>query len=85
MFPAPGPVRAAGASPILVIGTTRDPATPLAWAQSVARQLESGVLVTWDGDGHTANLRSGCVDGIVTAYVVSLKAPAGGAACPASG
>lgn len=82
---SPGPVHAAGAPPIVVVGNTRDPATPLAWAQSLAGQLDSGVLVTWDGDGHTADLRSTCVDGLVRAYVVSLKAPAKGTLCPASG
>jgi len=82
---SPGPVHAAGAPPIVLVGNTRDPATPLAWAQSLAKQLDSGVLVTWDGDGHTADLRSACVDGIVRAYVVSLKVPADGRTCPASG
>jgi len=81
---APGPVRATGAPPIVVVGALRDPATPFAWARSLARQLDRGVLVSWDGDGHTANLRSSCVDAIVRAYVVSLTVPGDGAACPAS-
>lgn len=81
---APGPVRADGAPPIVVIGNLRDPATPYAWAESLARQLASGVLVTRDADGHTAYLRSDCVDTLVTAYVVDLKVPPPGASCPAS-
>lgn len=32
------------AAPIVVIGTTRDPATPYEWAEASAAQLESGVL-----------------------------------------
>ena len=32
----------AGAAPIVVIGTTRDPATPYAWAEALADQLDSG-------------------------------------------
>ncbi len=80
----PAPIRAAGAPPILVLGTLRDPATPVAWARALASQLDSGVLVTWDGDGHTANLRgSACIDAIVRAYVVDLKVPAAGTTCPA--
>jgi pimeloyl-ACP methyl ester carboxylesterase len=47
-------LRAAGAPPILVVGTTGDPATPYAWAQALADQLESGVLITYDGEGHIA-------------------------------
>lgn len=81
---APGPVRASGAPPILLVATTRDPATPLAWAKAVAANLASGVLITWDGDGHTAVLRSSCVNDLVSAYVVGLKVPARGTTCSAS-
>ena len=35
-------IRAKGAAPIVVIGTTRDPATPFAWAVALAHQLDSG-------------------------------------------
>jgi pimeloyl-ACP methyl ester carboxylesterase len=76
------PVHAAGAPPILVIGTTRDPATPYVWAQALARQLKSGVLLTHDGDGHTAYLdRNECVDAAVKAYVDTLTTPAAGTTC----
>ena len=81
---SPGPVRAQGAPPIVVIGNLRDPATPYAWATSLAKQLASGVLVTRDADGHTSYLRSDCVDDLVTRYVVDLSVPAAGATCPAS-
>jgi pimeloyl-ACP methyl ester carboxylesterase len=72
----PEPIVAAGAAPILVIGTTRDPATPLAWAESLADQLESGVLLRRDGDGHTG-YRAGneCVDSTVESYLVSGVVP----------
>ncbi len=48
-----GAIDAEGAEPIVVVGTTRDPATPYAWSVGLAEQLESGVLITRDGDGHT--------------------------------
>ena len=51
---APHRVTAPGAPPVVVVGTTRDPATPYPWAVALADQLEQGVLVTYDGDGHTA-------------------------------
>lgn len=74
----PHPVSAPGAPPILVIGTTRDPATPYVWAQQLAKELSSGVLLTYDGDGHTAYGRgSACVDADVDAYLLSLKVSAG--------
>jgi hypothetical protein len=68
----PAPVRAPGSPPILVVGTTRDPATPLVWAQALARQLPQGVLVTRDGDGHTGyGQGSRCTDDTIERYLVS--------------
>lgn len=75
-------VRAAGSAPIVVVGTTRDPATPYAWAQSLATQLESGRLLTYDGDGHTAYGRHvDCIDGAVNRYLLGGDAPANGTRC----
>ncbi|MFJ8625988.1 alpha/beta hydrolase [Kitasatospora sp. NPDC093550] len=75
-------IRAAGAAPILVVGTTRDPATPYAWARSLAGQLESGRLLTFDGDGHTAYGRhSACVDGAVNRFLLTGEAPEQGKRC----
>ncbi|MGW6913418.1 alpha/beta hydrolase [Kitasatospora sp. NPDC054939] len=79
---APHTIRAAGAAPIVVIGTTRDPATPYAWAQALADQLESGRLLTYDGDGHTAyGRRDPCVDTAVNRYLLGGAAPEDGKRC----
>ncbi len=68
---------AQGAAPIVVVGTTRDPATPYEWAQSLAQQLASGVLVTRDGDGHTGyGQGNDCVDSAVEDYLVDGDVPA---------
>lgn len=76
------PVTAPGAPPILVIGTTRDPATPYVWAQALAKQLSSGVLLTFVGDGHTAYLRHDpCVDSVVKTYIDDLVPPKAGTRC----
>ncbi|HVV77349.1 MAG TPA: alpha/beta hydrolase [Mycobacteriales bacterium] len=78
----PHPVSAPGAPPILVIGTTRDPATPFVWAKALASQLSSGVLLTHDGDGHTAYIdRDACVDAVVSNYVLRLNPPKAGTVC----
>jgi pimeloyl-ACP methyl ester carboxylesterase len=78
----PAPVRAAGSPPILVVGTTRDPATPLVWARSLARQLDKGVLVTRDGDGHTGFRQgSSCVDRTVEGYLVDGTVPSSDVSC----
>jgi pimeloyl-ACP methyl ester carboxylesterase len=75
-------VTASGAPPIVVIGTTRDPATPYVWAQALARQLRSGVLVTYDGDGHTAYSRgNGCVSDAVNGYLNDRVVPRDGLRC----
>jgi hypothetical protein len=64
-------------APILVVGTTRDPATPYRWSRALSRQLSSARLLTYDGDGHTAYGRgSTCVDRTNTTYLVRGKAPA---------
>lgn len=73
---------AEGAAPILVIGTTRDPATPYEWAQSLADTLSSGVLLTYEGDGHTAYGRSNeCIDDAVDAYLTEGTVPEDGLTC----
>ncbi|MCK2219031.1 alpha/beta hydrolase [Actinomadura sp. ATCC 31491] len=70
-------VTAAGSPPIVVVGTTRDPATPYALARSLAAQLRHGVLLTNDGDGHTAyHGGSSCVERQVDRYLVTGRAPA---------
>ncbi len=71
-----------GAPPIVVIGTTRDPATPLEEAKALASQLSSGVLVTRDGDGHTAYLSGNdCIDTAVESYLIEGHVPEDGLAC----
>jgi pimeloyl-ACP methyl ester carboxylesterase len=75
-------IDAAGAPPIVVVGTTRDPATPYQWAVHLADQLQSGVLVSRDGDGHTGyNSGNDCVDEAVEDYLVDGTVPQDGLEC----
>lgn len=77
------PLKAAGAPPILVVGTLRDPATPYEWAKGLASELTSGVLLGYDGDGHTAyGSGSLCVDNAVDDYLLNLRTPKSGTVCP---
>ncbi|WP_370617362.1 alpha/beta hydrolase [Mumia sp. Pv 4-285] len=79
--PAPE-IDAAGAPPIVVVGTTRDPATPYRWAQAMAAQLDSGVLVSRDGDGHTGySMGNECVDDAVDDFLVTGTPPKDGLEC----
>lgn len=73
---------APGAAPILVVGTTNDPATPYAEAEALAGILSSGTLLTYEGEGHTAYGSSNdCVTQNVDAYLLEGTVPAEGTTC----
>ncbi|MFG2789915.1 alpha/beta hydrolase [Streptomyces sp. NPDC048419] len=79
---APHRIEAKGAAPIVVVGTTRDPATPYRWAQSLSRQLTSARLLTYVGDGHTAYGRgSNCIDSAIDTYLLRGTPPTKGKRC----
>lgn len=76
------PVRGRGAAPILIVGTTGDPATPYAWAQALTSQLESGVLLTWVGEGHIAyDEGDPCINDLVDRYLIAGEVPASDLVC----
>ncbi|GAB3166655.1 alpha/beta hydrolase [Streptomyces incanus] len=78
----PERIEAKGAAPIVVVGTTRDPATPYRWAEALADQLTSARLLTYEGDGHTAYGRgSECIDSTINTYLVDGTPPADGKRC----
>ncbi|GGT08125.1 peptidase [Streptomyces atratus] len=74
---------APGAAPILVVGTTGDPATPYEGAQKMADELGKGVgiMLTNKGEGHGAYGESTCVTSTVNAYFLDGKVPADGRTC----
>jgi pimeloyl-ACP methyl ester carboxylesterase len=75
-------ITADGSPPILVLGTTRDPATPYEWSEALAEQLDQGRLLTYVGDGHTAYARgSTCIDKKTNTFLLTGRAPAAGARC----
>jgi peptidoglycan/xylan/chitin deacetylase (PgdA/CDA1 family)/pimeloyl-ACP methyl ester carboxylesterase len=70
------------AAPVVVIGTTDDPVTPYRWAKALARRLDSGVLVTRDGDGDRGyGTGNACVDDAVNAYLLEGRVPEDGLSC----
>ncbi len=78
---AVAPANAPGSPPILVVGTTHDPATPYQWAVNLAHELAHGVLLTRDGDDHVAYFYSSCVRTDVQTYLVTLAVPPSGTVC----
>jgi pimeloyl-ACP methyl ester carboxylesterase len=78
----PRKISAQGSGPIVVVGTTRDPATPYEWSVRLRDQLANASLVSFDGDGHTAYTRSNrCVDNAIDAYYVKGTVPRDGLKC----
>lgn len=72
-------------SPIVIIGTTRDPATPYSWAQALQKTIRNSRLISLDGDGHTGYGRgSTCVDSAVDLYLLRGKLPQKDLFCAAS-
>jgi pimeloyl-ACP methyl ester carboxylesterase len=70
-------------SPVLVVGDLHDPATPYSWAIAMARWLRPGVLLGWNGEGHTSYMEgSSCIDAAVDAYLINLTVPHNGTICP---
>ena len=82
--PRDRPVDAPGAPPILVIASRWDPATSYVWARSLSTNLDSGVLVTWNGATHVALLTEDpCLERIASDYLDDVATPsrAEGARC----
>ena len=64
------------ANPIVIIGTTGDPATPYEWAQGLHRILTNSVLISLTGQGHTGQGQGNkCVDGQVDDFYLENKTP----------
>lgn len=80
----PHRVNAPGTPPVLVVGTRHDPATPYQWSQSLAGQFPRGVLLTYEGHGHTAYARDNtCVDSAVDTFLTTGRPPAPNTRCTA--
>jgi pimeloyl-ACP methyl ester carboxylesterase len=79
------PRKAVDTAPILVVGNSGDPVTPLPGAQDMAEDLRSTVLLTWQGQGHTSYPKTPCVADAVDSYLIDLTTPTSGLTCPAQG
>jgi pimeloyl-ACP methyl ester carboxylesterase len=78
----PLPLTAAGSPPILVVSTTGDPYAPYQWGVDAARTFQKGVLLTFQGHGHTAYMRgNSCVDGAIDNDLISGTPPPNGTVC----
>jgi pimeloyl-ACP methyl ester carboxylesterase len=73
---------ASGAPPIVVVGTTGDPATPYENTADLAGMLGVGHVLTWEGEGHTAYPSTTCIVSAVDKYLLDLTVPQEGLRCP---
>jgi pimeloyl-ACP methyl ester carboxylesterase len=65
------------ANPIVIIGTTGDPATPYQWAQGLNKLLTNSVLLSLTGNGHTGQGQGNtCVDSQVDDFYLKKAIPA---------
>ena len=78
-----GDVRATGTAPILVIGTTNDPATPYAGARDLVTRLAGSRLLTFVSTEHTAYPKTACVQRAVDRYLLDGRLPRAGTRCRA--
>ena len=69
------------AGPVVVVGTTGDPITPLDSSRQLAADLEQGRLVTVEGDRHTGYRINTCSQKAVDSYLIDLDVPAAGTFC----
>jgi pimeloyl-ACP methyl ester carboxylesterase len=78
----PHKITAEGSDPIVVVGTTRDPATPYESSVRLRDQLANARLLTMDGDGHTAYMRhNDCIDKAINDYYTAGTVPRDGLKC----
>ncbi len=72
----------AGTGPIVVVGGTNDPATPIRWAQEMTAELGPNAhMVTFTGEGHGQLLASVCITDIEAALLADLTVPDKGTVC----
>jgi pimeloyl-ACP methyl ester carboxylesterase len=76
-----GPLTAAGAPPILMVGGTNDPATPYAWAVAAHQQIAGSILLTRNGNGHGSYGVSICATIAEINYLLNLLMPSDGTVC----
>ncbi|MGW1344192.1 alpha/beta hydrolase [Kribbella sp. NPDC002412] len=76
-----GPWKLSTKTPVMVIGTRYDPATPYEATRPYANLFRNASMVTVEGYGHTVLGKSTCADNLITTYLTTLKSPADGSTC----
>lgn len=80
-----GPWRTRTSTPLLVVGNTYDPATPITGAKRVHQLFAGSRLVRYDGFGHGAIGTSRCATAIMGRYLLTQRLPKDRTVCQARG
>ena len=73
---------AEGSAPIVVSGLTSDPATPLQFSKDLADQLDNGIHITVDGEGHGAYSKDNqCIVDAIDGYILEDEVPEDNMVC----
>ena len=70
-----------GAGPIVVVGTTGDPATPLESTRKMAAALEQGILLIVEANQHTGYGANDCITNAVDSYLINMTVPVNETTC----
>ena len=70
-----------GSGPVIVIGTTGDPATPIESSRKAAKALEQGIFLTVKADQHTGYGLNECIVDAVDTYLIDLVVPKNDKVC----
>ncbi len=64
------------AKPVIIIGTTGDPATPYEWSQGLSKLLTNSRLISLTGEGHTGQGQgNACIDDQIDDFYLTGQAP----------
>ena len=76
-----GPWHIKTSYPVLIVGNSHDPATPISGARALHRLFGNSRMFQLNGWGHGALDESRCVTRTFSAYLVHQTLPAGGTVC----
>ena len=75
-------MRATSVKPVLIIGTTNDPATPYDGALDLQQRIAGSHVLTFDSTEHGAYGRAiTCIDDAVDRYLLRGRLPRAGTRC----
>lgn len=77
-----GAVTGTGAAPVLIVGAVDDPLSPYDAVRTLAGQLGSATLLTWQSGRHGSYPAGSCVTAAVDGYLLSGQLPPVGSLCP---